>query len=255
MIADIYKTQEYRIFRSKTLPADYVFDYPGQFEEVYISTAPDALIHGLYFKSKERKGVVLYLHGRGYNLASLNKRPGIPMDFSARGYDLFIPDYRGFGKSTGKRSQKALFHDANCAYNFLLEKYPEEQITVYGMSFGTGVATKIAENRHPKQLILEAPYKSMLSMAKKAIPFMPKFITAWILNYHVRTDNYIQNVKCPIHIFHGTHDDLIPHKSSEKLLKRIKNGVKAKLTSITRGDHDHLPSFHEYTKQLDLLLD
>ncbi len=254
LVSEVFITQEERIFRSKTLPQNYVFNYPGQFEEVFLPASKSAVMHGLHFKSRAPKGVVLYFHGRGWNLGSLYRRTGIPEDFVTRGYDFFIIDYRGFGKSTGQRSEETIFSDANLAYNYLLERYPEDQIVVYGMSFGTGVAAKVASMHHPRQLILEAPYTSMLDMADKAVPYLPKFLVSLILKYHIRTDEFISKVSCPIHIFHGTHDTLIPHSSSQKLLKKIKTSVQAKLTSIDNGTHEHLPSYQEYTKELDLLL-
>ncbi|MCB1108126.1 MAG: alpha/beta fold hydrolase [Chlamydiia bacterium] len=254
LLSEIYNSQEDRIFRSKTLPQNHVFHYPGQFKEVYLQTGKDATLHGLHFKAKTPKGVVLYFHGRGWNLGSLHKRSAIPEDFITRGYDCFIIDYRGFGKSTGKRSEDAIYHDASCAYDYLLESYPEDQITVYGMSFGTGVAAQLASCRNPHQLILEAPYTSMLDMAEKTIPYLPKFMLAWLLKYHIPTEEFISKISCPIHIFHGTHDTLIPHSSSQKLLLRVAQNVRAKLTSIDNGSHDHLPSYQEYSEQLDHLL-
>ena len=253
LVSEIFITQEERIFRSRTLPQDYAFNYPGVYEEVFLPTE-EGKVHGLYFKSRAPKGVVLYFHGRGWNLGSLYRRTGIPEDFVTRGYDFFIIDYRGFGKSTGPRSEEAIFSDANLAYEYLLEKYPEDKIVVYGMSFGTGVAAKVASTHNPRQLILEAPYTSMLDMADKAVPYLPKFVVSLILKYHIRTDEFISKVSCPIHIFHGTHDTLIPHSSSKKLLKKIQNSVKAKLTSIDNGTHEHLPSYQEYTQELDNLL-
>ena len=252
VLSNIYCSQEERIFKSKTLPQEFVFDYPGQFEEVFLNSSQNAVIHGLHFKAKASKGVVLYFHGRGWNLG--DKRAGIPEDFLTRGYDLFIIDYRGFGKSRGPRSEEAIHHDATRAYLHLLKQYSEDKITVYGMSFGTGVAARLAAHHNPHQLILEAPYTSMLDMAEKSMPYLPRFVTSAILNYHLRTDEYITRINCPIHIFHGTHDKLIPYSSAQTLFKKIKHKPKVKLTSIQKGDHNHLPSYKEYTQALDNLL-
>lgn len=252
-VADIYNTQEREIFKAKALPQDFAFDslYPYPFEEVFIRTDKDATIHGLHFQAKNPKGAVLYFHGRGWNLGS-KKRGAHPDDFIARGYSVLIVDYRSFGKSTGPLSEKALFTDANAAYDFLSQRYAEDKITVYGMSFGTGIATYVASKHNPHQLILECPYYSMLDMAQRTASYLPTFVTSWILKYHLRTDKLIKKVSCPVHIFHGTKDKLIPHHSATRLFNKIKS--KAHLTSIEGGDHDHLPSHRDYTLQLDKLL-
>ena len=91
-------------------------------------------------------------------------------------------------------------------------------------------------------------------MAQRTTSYLPNFVTSWLLKYHVRTDQLIQKVTCPIHIFHGKKDALIPHDSSKRLLQRVKSRVRAQLTSIEEGDHDHLPNYREYTHQLDKLL-
>ncbi len=254
-VADVYTTQDKAIFRAETLPQDFAFDslYPYPFEEVFIRTDKDATIHGLHFHTQNPKGVVLYFHGRGWNLGS-KKRGAHPDDFIARGYSVFVVDYRGFGKSVGPLSEKALFKDADASYDYLRQYHDEDQITVYGMSFGTGLATHVAASHNPKQLILECPYYSMLDMAVYTTSYIPSFITSLLLKYHLRTDNLIEKVSCPINIFHGTKDKLIPHHSATRLLKHVKDKTKARLISIEGGDHDHLPSHRDYVLQLDKLL-
>lgn len=63
-------------------------------------------------------------------------------------------DYRGFGKSTGKRSQKAIKHDLQYIYNKIRERVSEEYIILYGRSMGSGFATKLASMNNPKMLVL-----------------------------------------------------------------------------------------------------
>lgn len=253
VISDMYTTQELQIFKARTLPQDFVFKYDDPFEEVFINTANNARINALHFRTKRPKGVVLYFHGRGWHLGA-RKRHGLPEDFLKRGHDLFIVDYRGFGKSTGPQSEDALHKDAEASYQYLLKTYTEQEITVYGMSFGTSIATKLAANHNPKQLILEAPYLSMLDMACRTVPHVPRWITSLVLKYHLRTDKFIKDVTCPIHLFHGTHDSLIPHISSKHLMKKIRKNVSATFVSIVGGDHDHLPTFSDYHRHLDHVL-
>ena len=160
--AYVYFVQENLLFQKATLPQDHVFSYDEPFEELFIETEKGARINALYFKTFRPKGVVLYFHGRGGNL---DDRWGkFSREFTRRGYDFFIMDYRGFGKSTGKLTEKALCSDATKCYEYLQDIYPESQIVVYGRSLGTGIATFVASHKNPKMLVLESPYFSILDL-------------------------------------------------------------------------------------------
>ena len=137
-----YFQQENMLFQKVTLPQDYSFSYKQPFEELFLETEKGAKINALYFKIANPKGVILYFHGRGGNLA--HRWGHIFREFTCRGYDFFIMDYRGFGKSQGKLSEKALYLDARKCYEFLKEHYREDQIIIYGCSLGTGIATHVA---------------------------------------------------------------------------------------------------------------
>lgn len=158
-------------------------------------------------------------------------------------------DYRGFGKSTGKRSQKAIKHDLQFIYNKIREKVSEKYIIIYGRSLGSGFATKLASMNNPKMLILDAPYYSLTKVTGRYMPFMPLSI---ILKYPMPTYKWIKYVKCPIHIIHGTKDKLIPFSSSVKLSQ-----VNAKLTRlhpIIEGGHKNLNNFESYHKILSEII-
>ena len=87
-------------------------------------------------------------------------------------------------------------------YNYLKEDYNEEDITLYGRSLGTGIATYLASKNNPRQLILETPYYSILDVAKDRFPIFP---VKKLLKYEFPTHQFIKQVSCPITIFHGTN--------------------------------------------------
>jgi uncharacterized protein len=152
-----------------------------------------------------------------------------------------LVDYRGFGKSTGKRTEEKLHSDMQFVYDHLAVKYPENHLIVYGRSMGSGFATKLAVENNPRYLILDAPYFSFKKVAERFMPILP---VNWVLRYKLRTDNWIGQVKCPTYILHGTKDWLIPISHSEQLQK--KNTKKITLIRIHGGGHNNLPSFPEY---------
>ena len=154
---------------------------------------------------------------------------------------MILVDYRGFGKSTGKRSEKEMLNDMQFVYDDLKKKYPEYHLLVYGRSMGSGFATKIACDNKPRYLILDSPYYSFKKVVERFLPILP---VKYILRYHLRTDKWIRKVNCHTYIIHGTKDWLIPISQSEKL--QALRPSKITLIKIQGGGHNNLPKFNEY---------
>ncbi|MEW7293029.1 alpha/beta hydrolase [Aquimarina sp. 2304DJ70-9] len=239
----LYYLQEFFIFKPEKLDKDFQFHYNNQVVEEYnLKTRDGAVINGLHFKVENPKGVVLYLKGNSKSIKGWGK---FAVDFTRHKYDVLMLDYRGFGKSTGRRSFKAIKRDLQFVYNRIKDKVPEKYIILYGRSMGSGFAAKLASINNPKMLILDAPYYSLSKVAGKFIPFMP---VSLIMRYPIPTYKWLKYVNCPIHIIHGTHDRLIPFKSSVKLSK-----IRPKLTrlyTIIGGGHKNLNNFESYHKML-----
>lgn len=240
----LYYLQDYFLFKPEKLPQDFQFYYENQdIEEHNLETRDGAVINGLLFKPKgESKGVVLYLKGNSKSIKGWGK---FAVDFTRHNYNVLMVDYRGFGKSTGKRSQKAIKRDLQEVYNKLKEHTTEDRIILYGRSLGSGFASKLASMNHPQKLILDAPYYSLTKVTARYAPFMPLSI---LIKYPLPTYKWLKYVQCPIHIIHGTNDNLIPYKTSVKLAK-----IKPKLTklhTVIGGGHKNLNNFESYHKMI-----
>lgn len=235
----LYFTQEAQIFAFPQLPQDYRYEIEHPHRHVQLSTGQDGDIHAILYESllENPRGVIYYFHGKGSNL-SHPKWQKVVDRYTGLGFDLFMIDYRGAGLSRGEFVEQEMLADCLAGYNYLLEHYPEEKITVYGKSLGTSFATFVASNTNPRALILEAPFYNLYDIACKTVPQVPSFIISMILKYPLRTDLWIQNVKCPIYLFHGTSDKVIPEDASIRLSQLV--GERANLTIIEGGDHDHL---------------
>lgn len=239
----LYFLQDYLMFKPEKLPDDFQFYYENQETEEYnVETRDGAIINGLRFKAKNPKGIVFYLKGNSKSIKGWGK---FAVDFTRLGYDVLMVDYRGFGKSTGRRTQKAIKRDMQVVYNKIKEKVQEKYIILYGRSLGSGFAAKLASMNDPRMLILDAPYYSLSKVAKKFIPFMPLSL---LIRFPMPTYKWLQYVNCPIHIIHGTDDRLIPYKTSVKLSK-IKP-QKTTLHTVIGGGHKNLNTFVSYHKML-----
>lgn len=244
----VYLVQERFIFKPEKLPGDFIFKYDVPFREINFFIEPGVNINGLHFHVASAKGLILYFHGNSRSIKGWAK---YARDFYRYGYDVILVDYRGFGKSTGKRSEKDMLNDMQVVYTRLAEEYGEGHLIVYGRSLGSGFAARVASDNTPRYLILDAPYYSFLKVAERLLPLLPHRL---LLRFHLRTDAWIRQVKCHTYILHGTRDWLIPIKHSEKLQELNPHGIT--LIRIHGGGHNNLPSFPEYHNFVrDILLE
>ena len=241
--ASLYYFQEKIIFRPTKLGQNFTFKFSNKFEELFLKSEDGAIINALHFKVKNPKGVILYFHG---NMGDLSRWGKITEFFIELNYDVFVMDYRTYGKSTGLLSEQALYDDAEMCYNYVRKQYNESKITVYGRSLGTGMATYLASKNNPKSLILETPYYSLTDVAKRRFSMYPSEKT---LRYNFPSYKYIQKVTCPISIFHGTNDRVVPYASGEKLFNSIQQKEKNFFT-IEKAGHNNLSEFKVYQNQI-----
>jgi pimeloyl-ACP methyl ester carboxylesterase len=234
----IYFLQEKFIFRPEKLKQDFQFKYDIPFSELFFDIEPGVRINGLHFYREQPLGLILYFHG---NTRSIKGWAKYAKDFYRHNYDVVLVDYRGFGKSTGKRSEKEMLSDMQFVYNTLIKQYSEQHIIVYGRSLGSGFATKIASDNKPRYLILDSPFYNFTKVVERFLPILP---IRYVLRYHLRTDRWIPYVNCHTYIIHGTKDFLIPINNSEALQKL--NPTKITLIRIQGGGHNNLPKFDEY---------
>jgi len=242
----LYFFQEKLIFFPEKLDQDFKFNFDQKFEEISLKSKDNVLLNGLLFKADSSKGVIFYLHG---NAGSLRSWGEVAKTYTDLNYDLFIIDYRGYGKSEGNiKNQFSLYQDMQLFYDFLKSKYDENKIIVLGYSLGTGLATKIASENNPKLLILQAPYYSFKDMMKNYFPVIPTFI----LKYKFPTNKFITNCKMPIVIFHGDCDEVIPYKFSLKLKPLIK---KSDILITLKGEsHNGITENSDYRSEIKKLL-
>jgi hypothetical protein len=225
----LYFFQEKLIFFPEKLEKNYPFSFDQKFQEEEIKLKDGKLLHAILFRSDSAKGVILYLHGNAGSLSSWGK---VAKTYTELHYDVFMVDYRGYGKSEGEiNGQKSFFEDMQTVYDELKTKYAEDKIVVLGYSIGTGLAANLAATNNPKLLILQAPYYSLTDLMQHTYPVIPTFI----LKYKFETDAYLKKCSMPVVLFHGDQDEVIYYGSSLKLSSAFKKGD----TLITLAGQGH----------------
>ena len=210
----LYYLQEFFLFHPEKLPANHTYHFTVPFEEVNIPfNKTDTMNMVKFFPAGSvRRGVVVYFHGNKQNLERYAK---FASNFTKHGYEVWMEDYPGFGKSTGERTEKKIYEQALQVYKMAASKYGQDSIIIYGKSFGTGIASYVASVTTCKRLILETPYYSIPSLYSSYAPIYP---TAAMSTYKIPTYKYLEELKCPISIFHGTKDGVIPFFNSDKFI-------------------------------------
>ncbi|MEQ8623805.1 MAG: alpha/beta hydrolase [Vicingaceae bacterium] len=241
----LYSFQESLIFQADILEKDYSFEFDTPFEEKKIQREDGAELHGLYFKTPQPRGLILYFHG---NAGDLSRWGNVVEPFVKLGYEVLVVDYRGYGKSTGKRSEKLMYEDALKWYDLALEKMNNESIVVYGRSLGCTFATFAASKRNCNQLILETPFYSLKSVVKNTYAIFP---VGSLLKFRFPTFEFIDLVNCPITIIHGTEDDIVPIENSQRL---IELNPLIDFVTINEGEHNNLAKFEHYWQVVGKLL-
>jgi len=240
----LYCFQEKMLFMPSELPEDYKFVFSNEFQELNIKNGDKVLLNAVHFKNENPKGVILYFHG---NMGDL-QRWGIHAEFFVeKEYDVLVMDYRTYGKSKGVLNEQSFYDDAQLFYNHLKKTYKESEIIVYGRSLGTGIATYVASKNNPKQLILETPYYSIADVAKQRFPIYPINL---LLKYKFPSYKFIKSVQCPISIYHGSADKVVPYTSGQKLFSEAPK-LLAKLITIDGGRHNNLVSYKTYLEEIN----
>ena len=235
----IYFFQHKFFFQPEKLPADFKFAYDNlKAEEKTVETEPGAKINYLHFHVDEPKGVVIYLKGNTKSIKGWGK---FAIDFTRLNYEVIMMDYRGFGKSTGKRNVEAMKRDSQFIYDLAKKEFTEDKIVVYGRSLGSGFAARLAAKNNPRLLILTSPLYSLLRTIHRYLPFMP---AKPFLKYNIPTFHYLKNVRCPIKIIHGSDDGLVPINTAIDLSEI--NPKLTRLYVILRAGHINIHQFEEY---------
>lgn len=238
--------QEKIIFIPEKLSKNFKYSFENQFEEINIKAKDGKLLNGLLFKAENSKGLVFYLHGNGGSLETWGKVAKVYTDLN---YDVYMIDYRSYGKSEGEiTNEQQLFDDHQIAYNELKKKYSEKKIIVLGYSIGTGFAAQLASANQPKLLILLAPYYNLTDLMKDKFPIIPAFI----LRYKLATNEYLKRCKMPVVIFHGKKDQAIYYGSSLKLKAEFK--PKDSLITLENQGHDGMSYSNDFKGEIAKIL-
>ena len=209
-------------------------------EDVRIAVTPSEAIHAWYFprmQSLEPAGTVLICHG---NAGNISQRLSTAQMFLDLGCSVLLFDYRGYGLSDGRPSEKNTYADARAAWNWLLsEKQVHPQsLFVFGRSLGGAVAVELAGQVKCGGLILESTFTSAANMGQWLYPFLP---IKWLSRTRFDSQSRIGKLNCPILVAHSPSDEMVPFSLGRALYEAA--GPDKRFVELA-GGHNELRSLN-----------
>jgi len=201
------------------------------FEDVFF-LSDTVKLNGWLIKSAspEQSPTVLFLHGNAGNISHRLDKIGL---LHQLGLNVFIIDYRGYGKSEGRSNEVSLYADAAAAADYLARRgdINYEQLIVYGESLGSAAAIDLASKRKVAALVTESAFTSAADMARVILPVVP---TAFL---KVRLDSVakIKDIPAPKLLIHSRDDEIVPFKLAQKLFDAASS---PKELLVIDGDHN-----------------
>ena len=175
-------------------------------EDVWFQSRDGTKLFGWYVEAGPSAPVLLWCHG---NAGNVIHRLDNLAELYRLGLSVFIFDYRGYGRSTGKPTEDGLYQDALAAYGYLVNTrgVRPERLILFGRSLGASVAGTVASQRPAAGLILESPFPSIAAMARTHYLGLPLH---WLLSGRFPLDERLSRVSLPVLVIHGDRDDIVP---------------------------------------------
>ena len=223
-------------------PADIGLD----FEPLTLVTRDDEELDAWFIPADHARGVLLFCHG---NAGNISHRLESIRVFHELGLSVLIFDYRGYGQSSGKPTEKGSYRDADAAWRYLVTQrgIPAEHIILFGRSLGASVAADLATRQSAAGVILESAFTSVPDLAAKFYPWLP---VRWLSRYQYDTRKKLADIHSPVLIVHSRDDEIISYSNGEQLFEAARE---PKQFLPLRGGHNDgfLLSGKDYIRGLD----
>ena len=189
-------------------PADVGMDY----QDVSINTVDGVTLHGWFIVGRSSR-VLLFFHG---NAGNISHRLDSIRQFQDLGLSVLIIDYRGYGQSEGRITERGINRDADAAWRYLIEDRGADakEIIIFGRSLGASVASRLAAQHQPLALVVESSFTSVPDIAQELYPWLP---VRWLSRLSHATRKYIKEVRCPVLVVHSRDDEIIPFHHAETI--------------------------------------
>lgn len=222
-------------------------EYSLQVEDHWFETEDGVRLHAWHVRSSSPVGrTLLWSQGNAGNMSYRLENMRLLVD---HGFDVFIFDYRGYGRSDGRPTEVGIYADGRAAHDYLVQQLgvAPQDIILFGRSLGSTVAVDLALQREVRGVILEAPLTNARDMARRIVPVLP---VHWVISSRLDSLAKIENVNVPLLVIHGDRDNVVPFEQGKRLYEAA-NEPKRFLTVPGAGHNDaFLVGGEEYFEEL-----
>ncbi len=194
-------------------PADADLDY----EDVEFVAEDAVRLHGWWIPAASARGTLLYCHGNGDHIGDLLPVAAL---LHGLGLNVFLFDYRGYGRSRGWPTERGTYRDARAAFECARARHGDADappVVALGRSLGGAVAAQLALDRPLRGLILESTFASTAAMGRRLYPWLP---AERLCRFRYDTLSKIGRITIPTLIAHSPGDGLIPMEQARALFDR-----------------------------------
>ncbi len=202
-----------------------------EYSEVELTTADGERLHGWWLPHEQPRATLLFQHG---NAGNISHRLDSLRIFHELGLNVFIYDYRGYGRSTGSPSEEGLYADARAAWQWLTEEQgiAGREVVLFGRSMGGAVAAKLATEVEAGGLIVESSFSSVPDIASELYWWLP---VRWLARIKFPTLDLVAAADEPLLVVHSPDDEIIPFQHGQ----RIFDAAEGPRTLLElQGDHN-----------------
>ena len=225
LVGALWAGQERLIF----LPDPRMIAAPQGWERQTIRTQDGLDLAFLTATAGPRAPVVLHFHGNGGNAED---RSGLGVLLNRAGYTVVLAEYRGYGGNPGRPGEDTIAADAATLLAWVQTRFPGQPIALWGESLGSGVATRLAENRPGiAAVVLESPFTSVADLARGMYPVMP---TDWLLRHRFESLSRLPGISAPVLVVASEQDRVTPPGHALRMVAGARDG---RLVMLPGGAH------------------
>lgn len=206
-------------------------DFGERFDALTIPTADGERLHAWSLPADSLRAHIIYFHGNGGNLSVWAP---ILVRLQHRGYSVLAVDFRGYGLSTGRPSERGLYRDVDAVLDHVWRDRDRRAPIVYwGRSLGAAMAAYAASVRPPDRVILESGFPDVRTVVRSS-PLLA--LLTPFSSYRFPTAELMRGVRAPVLVMHGDRDRVIPFALGRALFESL--GGPKRFVTIPGGDHN-----------------
>lgn len=175
----------------------------------------DETTNAWFVHGPDSRGVILYSHGNAESVSSCLPMAAI---YRGLGFDVMLYDYGGYGRSTGRASERRCCADIRAAWRYLTHErgIPPERIVLFGRSLGGGPTADLAAEVKPGAVVLESTFLSAAKLGQQKLLIWP---VKWLIRHRFDTESKFSRIRAPILVVHSADDWVVPFRHGKRLFE------------------------------------